>query len=188
MRAPTPIQKTALQETMGSVIKKTFSDPTYTMIFLGFFSCVYQLAFITAHFPAFITEMCSTIAPLSIFYSIGISPSSTLGAVSITLIGLANVASTLMAGHLGNKFSKKYLLSLIYLSHTVIAAFFIMIPMTPTTVVMFSVIMGSLWLASVPLTSGLIAHIYRIKYMGTLYGIVFFSHQLGSFLGFGLVA
>ena len=88
-----------------------------------------------------------------------------------------------MAGHLGNKFSKKYPISLIYLGRTVIAAIFIMIPMTPTTVVVFSISMGSLWLATVPLTSGLIAHIYGIKYMGTLYGIAFFSHQLGSFLG-----
>ena len=88
-----------------------------------------------------------------------------------------------MAGHLGNKFSKKYLLSLIYLGRTIIAAIFIMIPMTPTTVVVFSISMGSLWLAIDPLTSGLIAYIYGIKFMGTLYGIVFFSHQLGSFLG-----
>ena len=63
MRAPAPIQKTELYETMGSVLKKAFSDPTYTMIFLGFFSCGYQLAFITAHFPTFITEICSSIAP-----------------------------------------------------------------------------------------------------------------------------
>ena len=94
------------------------------MIFLGFFSCGYQLAFITAHFPAFITEMCSAIAPSSIFHSIGISTSSALGAISISLIGLANIAGTLMAGYLGNKFSKKYLLSLIYLGRTIIAAIF----------------------------------------------------------------
>ena len=183
MRAPAPIKKTELQETMGSVLKKAFSDPTFTMIFLGFFSCGYQLAFITAHFPAFITEMCSSITPSSVFNSIGISTTSALGAVSISLIGLANVAGTLMAGHLGNKFSKKYLLSFIYLGRTIIAAIFIMTPMTPTTVVVFSICMGSLWLATVPLTSGLIAYIYGIKYMGTLFGIVFFSHQLGSFLG-----
>ena len=183
MRAPAPIKKTELQETMGSVLKKAFSDPTFTMIFLGFFSCGYQLAFITAHFPAFITEMCSSITPSSVFHSIGISTTSALGAISISLIGLANVVGTLMAGHLGNKFSKKYLLSFIYLGRTIIAAIFIMPPMTPTTVVVFSICMGALWLATVPLTSGLIAYIYGIKYMGTLFGIVFFSHQLGSFLG-----
>ena len=183
MRVPAIAKKTEVEETMGEVLKKALTDPTYTMIFLGFFSCGYQLAFITAHFPAFITEMCSSIAPSSIFHSIGISTSSALGAISISLIGLANIAGTLMAGYLGNKFSKKYLLSLIYLGRTIIAAIFIMIPMTPTTVVMFSMCMGSLWLATVPLTSGLVAYIYGIKYMGTLYGIVFFSHQLGSFLG-----
>ena len=183
MRVPAIAKKTEVEETMGEVLKKALSDPSYTMIFLGFFSCGYQLAFITAHFPAFITEMCSSIAPSSIFHSIGISTSSALGAISISLIGLANIAGTLMAGYLGNKFSKKYLLSLIYLGRTIIAAIFIMIPMTPTTVVMFSICMGSLWLATVPLTSGLVAYIYGIKYMGTLYGIVFLSHQLGSFLG-----
>jgi MFS family permease len=84
---------------------------------------------------------------------------------------------------LGKRYSKKYLLSSIYLGRTIIAAWFIAVPMTPTTVLVFSVLMGSLWLATVPLTSGLIAHIYGLRYMGTLYGIVFFSHQLGSFMG-----
>ena len=88
-----------------------------------------------------------------------------------------------MAGWLGNRYSKKYLLAGIYTARTVVAAVFILMPITPLSVIVFSVIMGSLWLATVPLTSGLIAHLYGLRYMGTLYGIVFFSHQLGGFLG-----
>jgi len=182
MRAPT-ISKTQLEESLGSVLKKAFRDPSYSMIFLGFFSCGYQLAFITAHFPAFVTEMCGTIDPSGTLASIGVSTTSALGAISISLIGVANIAGTLLAGALGNRFQKKYLLAAIYTGRTIVAALFIMFPITPTTVILFSITMGSLWLATVPLTSGLVAHIYGLRYMGTLYGIVFFSHQLGSFLG-----
>ena len=84
---------------------------------------------------------------------------------------------------LGKRYSKKYLLSSVYAARVVISAWFILTPMTVNTVVVFSLVMGALWLATVPLTSGLVAHIYGLRYMGTLYGIVFFSHQLGSFMG-----
>ena len=183
MRSPAAASKAELEESMGAILIKAFKDPSYTLIFLGFFSCGYQLAFVTAHFPAFVTEMCGPIMPGGALYSMGITSTSRLGAVAISLIGLANIVGTLTAGYLGNRYSKKYLLAGIYLGRTVIAAAFIMTPMTPITVLLFSVSMGSLWLATVPLTSGLIAHIYGLRYMGTLYGIVFFSHQLGSFLG-----
>lgn len=183
MRAPEAATKAELQESMGEILKKALKDPSYTMIFLGFFSCGYQLAFVTAHFPAFVTEMCGPIMPGGVLHSMGITTTSALGAVAISLIGLANIAGTIFAGWLGNRFSKKYLLATIYALRTVIAAAFILTPMTPTTVLIFSISMGSLWLATVPLTSGLIAHLYGLRYMGTLYGIVFFSHQLGSFLG-----
>ncbi len=183
MRAPQVADKSQLDASMGQILKTAIKDPTYTMIFLGFFSCGYQLAFVTAHFPAFVTEMCGPILPGGMLDSIGIRSTSALGAVAISLIGLANIAGTLTAGYLGKRYSKKYLLAGIYFGRTVIAAWFIATPMTPTTVLIFSALMGSLWLATVPLTSGLIAHIYGLRYMGTLYGIVFFSHQLGSFMG-----
>ena len=183
MRAPQMASRQQLDESLGHILKRAFRDPTYGMIFLGFFSCGYQLAFITAHFPAFVTEMCGAIMPGGVLDSIGVSTTSALGALAISLIGLANIAGTLAAGYFGKRYSKKYLLSGIYLGRTVIAAWFIVVPMTPTTVLIFSVPMGALWLATVPLTSGLIAHIYGLRYMGTLYGIVFFSHQLGSFMG-----
>jgi MFS family permease len=121
--------------------------------------------------------------PGGALYSFGITSTSRLGALAISLIGLANVAGTLTAGYLGKRYSKKYLLAGIYMARTVASALFIALPITPLSVILFSVVMGALWLATVPLTSGLVAHIYGLRYMGTLYGIVFFSHQLGSFLG-----
>jgi len=152
MKAPAAT-RSELEESLGTVLKRAFKDPSYTMIFLGFFSCGYQLAFITAHFPAFITEVCGPIAAGGMLAGMGITTTSALGALSISLIGLANIGGTILAGYLGKRYSKKYLLAAIYT------------------------------LATVPLTSGLVAHIYGLRYMGTLYGIVFFSHQLGSFLG-----
>jgi len=183
MRAPERASRAELEESMGTVLRRAFADPSFAMIFLGFFSCSYQLAFITAHFPAFVTEMCGAISPTGTLASLGISTTARLGAVAISLIGLANIAGSILAGWLGKTFTKKYLLSAIYTGRTLIAAAFIMLPMTPTTVVLFSLGMGALWLATVPLTSGLVAHIYGLRYMGTLYGLVFLSHQLGSFLG-----
>jgi MFS family permease len=182
MKSP-PASKAELEESMGTILRRAFRDPSYTLIFLGFFSCGYQLAFVTAHFPAFVTEMCGPIVPGGLLDSLGISTTSALGAVAISLIGVANIAGTLTAGWLGKRYSKKYLLAGIYTARTIVAAAFILFPITPATVLIFSVTMGALWLATVPLTSGLIAHIYGLRYMGTLYGIVFLSHQMGSFLG-----
>lgn len=183
MRAPQPISKAELEVSMSQILGKAFRDPSYALIFLGFFSCGYQLGFITAHFPAFVTEMCGPIQPGGVLHSVGITSTSVLGAVSISLIGLANIAGTLLAGWAGNHFPKKYLLATVYTARTLAAALFIVFPITPLSVILFSLVMGSLWLATVPLTSGLVAHLYGLRYMGTLYGIIFFSHQLGSFLG-----
>ena len=183
MRAPERASRAELEESMGTVVLGAVRDPAFTLIFVGFFSCGYQLAFITAHFPAFVTEMCGAIDPSGTLAAIGVTSTSTLGAVSIAVIGLANIVGSITAGWLGRYYSKKYLLAAIYTGRTIAAALFIMFPMTPTTVLLFSVVMGALWLATVPLTSGLVAHIYGLRYMGTLYGVVFLSHQIGSFLG-----
>ena len=180
-KPPTAMQGNDLS--MSEVLGKALKDPSFAMIFLGFFSCGFQIAFITAHFPAYIAEMCSAIPQNSVLRSMGIASTSSLGAFSIAIIGTANLVGTITAGALGSRFPKKSLLSLIYLGRTIAATLFIMIPMTPDSVVIFSIVMGSLWLATVPLTSGLVGHIYGMKFMGTLYGIVFFSHQLGGFLG-----
>lgn len=183
LRSPALASRAELEESLGTVLKRAFRDPSYSLIFLGFFSCGYQLAFITAHFPAFVTELCGPIAPDGMLAGMGITTTSALGAVSIAVIGLFNIAGTITAGWLGKRFTKKYLLALIYTGRTIAAAAFILAPITPFSVLLFSAVMGALWLATVPLTSGLVAHIYGLRYMGTLYGFVFLSHQIGGFLG-----
>lgn len=183
IRSPKVATKAELEESMGVVLKRAFKDPSYTLIFLGFFSCGYQLAFITAHFPAFVTELCGPIDPGGMLAGIGITTTSALGAASIATIGLFNIAGTITAGWLGKRYTKKYLLAGVYTGRTIAAAVFILLPITPESVLVFSAVMGALWLATVPLTSGLVAHLYGLRYMGTLYGVVFLSHQIGGFLG-----
>ena len=183
LKAPVNTPQQQLDESLGSVVNRAIRDKSFILIFIGFFSCGYQLAFITAHFPAFITEMCSAIAPDSIVRSLGVSSTSGLGAFAIALVGVANIGGTILAGWLGSRYSRKYLLAIIYSLRTLVASVFILLPITPTSVVLFSILMGALWLATVPLTSGLVAQIYGLRYMGTLYGLVFFSHQLGGFMG-----
>ncbi len=183
LRAPARTGRAELEESLATVLRRAVRDPSFTLIFIGFFSCGYQLAFITAHFPALVAEMCGAIDPSGWLASLGVTSTSALGAISISLIGLANIVGSITAGWLGKHYSKKYLLAAVYTGRTIISALFILMPITPATVILFSVGMGALWLATVPLTLGLVAHIYGLKYMGTLYGIIFFSHQLGSFIG-----
>jgi len=182
LKSDPKISKKEVESNLSDALKDAFKDPTYTMLFLGFFSCGFQLAFITAHFPAFIAEASSPIIQGSLI-SIVCNSVASLGALSIALIGLFNIIGSIAAGAMGKYYTKKYLLSIIYAGRTIAAIAFIMLPITPTSVVVFSIVMGSLWLATVPLTSGIIGYIYGLKFMGTLYGIVFLSHQIGSFVG-----
>ncbi len=187
IRSPEPpASRQDLEESMGTILMRAARDPSYAMIFLGFFSCGYQLGFLVAHFPAYVTEVCGPIDPGGILAGMGVTTTSALGALAIALIGLANIGGSILAGWAGKYWPRKYLLAGIYTARTLAAALFIIFPMTPTTVIVFSLVMGSLWLATIPLTSGLVAYIYGLRYMGTLYGIVFFSHQLGSFTGIWL--
>ena len=183
MRYPERASKDEIEETLSEVLMIAFKDPTYMMIFVGFFSCGYQLAFITAHFPALVTEMSAPIDPTGWCGDLGIETTAALGGMAISVIGAANILGTLLAGWAGKRYGKKWLLSGIYAGRSIAAIWFILTPITANTVLIFSFSMGFLWLATVPLTSGLVAHIYGLKYMATLYGIVFFSHQLGSFVG-----
>ena len=184
MRSPNRVAKEEIEETLGEILRIAMKDPSYMMIFVGCFACGYQLAFITAHFPAFITEVAQPIDPTGWCGDLGIETTAALGGLAISVIGAANIVGTLLAGWAGKRFGKKWLLSGIYAGRSIAAAWFILSPeITANTLMIFSAAMGFLWLATVPLTSGLVAHIYGLKYMATLYGIVFFSHQLGSFVG-----
>jgi MFS family permease len=183
LRAPVAASRDDLQEQLGAVLARAVRDPSYALIFVGFFSCGYQLGFITAHFPAFVTEVCGAISPNGALAALGITTTSGLGALAISIIGLANIGGSIAAGWLGKRYPKRYLLAAIYAGRTIASALFILLPMTPASVILFSLVMGAMWLATVPLTSGLVAYIYGVRYMGTLYGLVFFSHQVGAFLG-----
>ena len=183
MTSPGHAAKEEIEESLGEILRIAMKDPSYMMIFVGFFSCGYQLAFITAHFPALITEMSAPVEPIGWCGDLGIETTAALGGFAISVIGAANIIGTLMAGWAGKRFGKKWLLSGIYAGRSIAAAWFILTPITANTVLIFSFAMGFLWLATVPLTSGLVAHIYGLRYMATLYGIVFFSHQMGSFVG-----
>jgi MFS family permease len=134
----------------------------------GYFVCGFQLMFISVHFPAYLIDQRMT-------------PQT--GMMALALIGLFNVFGTFMWGWLGQHYTKKYVLSVLYLTRAVVFALFMVLPLTPLTVYLFSSAIGFLWLGTVPVTSGLIAQIFGVKYLATLTGIAFLFHQVGSFLG-----
>lgn len=170
-----PLSAPGLHDTLSTpeMIRRAFGHSSYALLTVGFFVCGFHVAAIAAHFPAFVAEVCATPA----------GPATTLGAATLSIVGLANFIGTLIVGPLGQRFPKPYILSAIYALRAVVIAVFITFPITPVTVVIFSFTIGLLWLTTVPLTSGLVATMFGTKHMGTLYGFVFLSHQLGSFIG-----
>lgn len=145
-----------------------FESASYNLLIAGFFVCGFHLAFIAVHFPAFVNEMCGDPA---------------LGLQALGVVGLANIAGSYAAGWLAGRFPKQYLLSAIYALRALVIFLFISFPVTPFSVIVFALAIGPLWLSTVPLTSGLVAGMFGPRYMGTLWGFVFLSHQMGSFLG-----
>ena len=160
--APEPLVPTA------EIVARAFGHTSYLLLVMGFFVCGFHLAFITAHFPAYVYETCGSV---------------TLGAAAIAIVGAGNVVGTYAAGQLGARFHKPWLLSAIYGLRALVIFVFIMLPPSPVSVVLFSAAMGLLWLSTVPLTSALVATMFGPRYMATLYGFVFLSHQVGSFVG-----
>jgi len=159
-----------LREQLNTIqaIKTAFSDRSYTLLFFGFFVCGFHVQFIQTHLPAYITD--EGLAPI-------------IGAWSLALIGLFNIGGSFFSGWSGQIYSKPKLLSGIYASRAVVIALFIFTPLSGTSVLVFSAAMGILWLSTVPLTTGLIAQTQGLKFLSTLAGLVFFSHQVGGFLG-----
>ncbi len=158
----------AYKQTMGAVLSQAFAHKSYVLLFTGFFVCGFQVAFITAHFPAYLGD-------------IGIDVSYAV--IALTFIGLFNIVGSLASGFIGQRHSKAKLLSFIYLGRSVAVTLFLLLPQTPASVVAFSIVMGLLWLSTVPPTNGLVAIMFGTRNLGLLSGIVFFSHQIGSFLG-----
>lgn len=156
------------EQTIREALAEAGRHRGYLFLTAGFFVCGFHVAFITVHLPPYLVDL-------------GLSAS--LGAWAIALVGLFNIVGSYTAGVLGGKHSKKYLLSSLYFARAVVIAAFVMLPPSPVTVLVFAAAMGLLWLSTVPLTSGLVAQIFGPRYMATLFGIVFFSHQVGAFIG-----
>ncbi|MGE0370694.1 MAG: MFS transporter [Gammaproteobacteria bacterium] len=155
-------------EALGTVLKQALTHPGYLAMTAAFFACGFQLVFITTHLPAFLAYC-------------GIGPSVSASALGV--IGLANAVGTYVIGLLGGRYSQKRLLALIYLLRTITIVAWLALPITPTSTLIFAAAMGLLWLGVAPLVSGIIGRMFGLKYFSTLYGLVFFSHQLGSFAG-----
>lgn len=153
---------------LSAVLREAMAHKSYLLLTTGFFVCGFHVAFVGVHLPAYLTDK---------------GMAGEWGAWSLALIGLFNVFGSYIAGVLGDRYRKKNLLSYLYLCRSAVILLFIMFPVTPLTVLLFSGALGLLWLSTVPLTSGLVAQMFGPRYMGTLFGIVFFSHQIGSFLG-----
>ncbi len=154
--------------TLRQAIGQAFGHRSYMLLAAGFFVCGFQLAFITVHLPPYLGEH-------------GISQE--IAGLAMGAIGLFNVVGSYSAGIIGGKYSKRIPLSIIYLLRSLLVTGFILLPITPVTTFIFTATIGLLWLSTVPLTMGLITVMFGTRYMATLYGFVFLSHQLGSFLG-----
>lgn len=151
-----------------SALKQAFGHPSYVLLFAGFFVCGFHLAFITVHMPPYLTDK-------------GVDPA--LAGWSIALIGLFNMVGAYTSGMLTGRMPKRILLAGIYAARAVAIALFIAVPLSTASVLAFSAAMGLLWLSTIPPTSGLIAVMFGVRHLGMLFGCVFFSHQVGSFLG-----
>ena len=156
------------KQTIGEALREALGHRSYLLLVAGFFVCGYQVAFITAHFPAYLGD-------------IGID--ARYAVIALALIGFFNIIGSLAAGFIGQRYSKPYFLAYIYLARSVAVAAFILLPKSPASVIVFAIVMGLLWLSTVPPTNGLVAIMFGTKHLGLLGGIVFFSHQVGSFLG-----
>jgi predicted MFS family arabinose efflux permease len=156
------------EQTAMAALREAFVSKGYLLLTSGFFVCGFQVAFITAHFPAYINDL-------------GIA--SRWAVVAISLIGFFNIIGSLASGVIGQHYSKPILLSLIYIARSIAFTAFLLTPASPTTVVVFSIVIGILWLSTIAPTNALVAVMFGTRYLGMLGGIVFFSHQVGSFLG-----
>ena len=163
-----PAVATGPRQSLGEALREAGAEPGFWCLVAGFFVCGFQVAFIQVHLPAFLVDA-------------GLP--AHVGALALALIGLFNIAGSFLAGALGGRLSKKRLLAGIYLTRAVVIGLFLALPMTPLTVYAFAAGIGFLWLGTVPLTNGLVGQIFGVRYLATLFGIVFLSHQVGSFLG-----
>ena len=155
-------------QSIAEALREAGSHRGYVLLTVGFFVCGFHVAFITVHFPAYVMDL-------------GLAPQ--VGAYAIALIGLFNIVGSVLSGMAGQRWSKKYGLSVIYFARALCILALLMAPKTEVTMYLFAGAMGVLWLSTVPLTTGIVAQVFGARYMATLFGIVFLSHQIDSLLG-----
>lgn len=155
-------------QTIGHALREAFSYPSFNLLMAGYFVCGFQVVFIGVHMPSYLKDN-------------GLSPQ--VASYALALIGLFNVFGTYIAGTLGQRMPRRFILSFIYLARAVAISVFLLVPPSPLSVYIFSAVMGTLWLSTVPPTNATIAQIFGVQHLSMLGGFVFFSHQLGSFMG-----
>jgi MFS family permease len=159
---------TAASQPLTGALREAFGQRSYVFLVLGFFTCGFQLAFITMHLPSYLIDR-------------GLS--AQIGGWTLAMIGLFNIIGCLGAGYLSNYVPRKYLLSANYFMRSVAITAFVLLPASTAATLTFGAVMGLLWLSTVPPTSGIVALMFGTRWLGTLFGFVFFSHQVGGFLG-----
>jgi MFS family permease len=160
--------KEAAPQSLRQALGEAFAHRSYVLLVLGYFTCGFQLAFITVHLPAYLVDR-------------GLS--AQVGGWTLATIGLFNIVGSIASGWLGDRMPKRYLLSMIYFGRAMAIVAFIVFPVTWVTCVAFGASMGLLWLSTIPPTNGIIALMFGTRWLGTLAGFAFFSHQVGGFLG-----
>lgn len=161
----TPVQR---EQTIGQALAEAFQYPSFQLLMAGYFVCGFQVVFIGVHLPSYLKDH-------------GLSPQ--VASYALALVGLFNVFGTYIAGTLGQRMAKKNILSFIYFARAVVISVFLLAPLSPMSVYLFAATMGLLWLSTVPPTTAAVASIFGIQHLSMLGGFVFFSHQIGSFLG-----
>jgi predicted MFS family arabinose efflux permease len=164
-RGGTPPQR---EQTIVQALREAFAYPSFQLLMAGYFVCGFQVVFIGVHMPSYLKDH-------------GLSPQ--VASYSLALIGLFNVFGTYAAGALGQRLAKRKILAFIYLARSVAITLFLLAPLTPLSVYVFSAVMGLLWLSTVPPTNAIVAQIFGVAHLSMLGGFVFFSHQVGSFMG-----
>ncbi|MCW8346851.1 MFS transporter [Vibrio sp. ZSDZ65] len=156
------------EQTLGQALKEAFNNKSYWLIHAGFFVCGFHVMFIATHLPSYLADKHL--------------PASS-AALALAYVGIFNIFGSYFWGVMGDRFSKRHVMSALYLVRTVVIACFVTLPVTESTAAIFGGAIGFCWLGTVPLTSGLVRQIFGARYLSTLYGLVFFTHQIGSFLG-----
>jgi MFS family permease len=165
LNAPGQIKR---DQTIGQALKEAFKYPSFQLLMAGYFVCGFQVVFIGVHMPSYLKDH-------------GMAPH--VASYALALIGLFNVFGTYIAGTMGQKMAKKNILAFIYIARSVAIVLFLLAPLTPTSVYLFSMVMGLLWLSTVPPTNAAVAQIFGVAHLSMLSGFIFFSHQIGSFMG-----